>query len=169
MVTEKNNEQDYQKSSISVLGKALINGFFGGIFWSIIGVVMYYFNFAEIAPKTFLLRSWTKAQWTTGWLGEVVSIFMVGVLSILVAVIYYGLFKKINSMWIGVVYGLIVWGIVFYILEPIFSTVPELTEFNQDTIVSTICLFILYGLFIGYSISFDYYEMLIRLQQKKKT
>lgn len=165
-VTKKKQEKQNGQEE-SILSRSLMTGFFGGILWSIFGVIIYYFNFAEVAPKTFLLRSWSTAKWTNGWLGDVVSIVMVGILSILIAFIYYGLLKKVSSMWMGVVYGIILWGITFYILQPIFSTIPPLVDFNKDTIVSTICLFILYGTFIGYSISFNYHSM--EIEEKKNT
>lgn len=162
MTKKKQEKQNAQEEIGSILSRSLMTGFFGGILWSIFGVIMYYFNFAEVAPKTFLLRSWTTAEWTNGWLGDVVSIIMVGILSILIAFIYYGLLKKVTSMWMGIVFGIILWGITFYILQPIFPTISPLVDYNKDTIISTICLFILYGMFIGYSISFDYHSMEIK-------
>src|SRR5699024_1892228 len=145
-------------------------GFWGGILWSIAAVIMYYFNFTEVAPKTFLIKSWTTANWASGWLGDAISVLIAGVLSILIAFIYYGLLKKVTSMWMGVVYGLVIWGIIFYVLQPVFPRVPQLVDFDKNTVISTICLFILYGTFIGYSISFDYQSMLVkeRIRGKKR-
>src|SRR5690625_7240199 len=100
-----------------------MTGFIGGIVWSIVGTFMYYFNFGEVAPKTSLLRSWTNAKWTNGWLGDVVSILIIGVISILIAFIYYVLLKKVISMWMSVVYGLILWGVIFYILPLVCRTI----------------------------------------------
>ncbi|HLR40473.1 MAG TPA: YqhR family membrane protein, partial [Virgibacillus sp.] len=82
------------------------------------------------------------------------------------AFIYYGLLKKVISMWMGVVYGLILWGIIFYILQPVFPTLTPVVDFDKETIVTTLGLFILYGTFIGYSISFDYNDM--RIKEKKE-
>lgn len=61
-------------------------------------------------------------------------------------------------MWISVVYGIILWGIVFYLLQPIYTNIPKLVELNTNSIVTSLCLFILYGTFIGYSISYDYHD-----------
>ncbi|MYL61082.1 hypothetical protein GLW20_26610, partial [Virgibacillus halodenitrificans] len=33
---------------------------------------------------------------------------------------------------------------------------------TNHTIVSTICLFVIYGSFVGYSISYDYYDTKMR-------
>ncbi len=153
---------DTKDSNKMVKARSLITGFWGGILFSMAGIFMYYFNFAETAPKTFLLRSWSTAIWTEGWLGDVISVVMTALISIIIAFIYYILLRRVRSMWIGIVYGVILWGIVFYMLHPIFPHVPSLMELKQHTIVSTLCLFILYGTFIGYSISFDHHDMCIR-------
>lgn len=165
MTEEKQLDQNKRESRISILSRSLITGFIGGLIWSLFGVIMYYFNFSEVAPKSFLLRSWLTAEWTSGWLGDLVSIVFAGVLSLIAALIYYGLLKKVNSMWMGLVFGVILWGIIFYLLQPIFSNIPALVELNKNTIVSTICLFILYGTFVGYSISYDYHDAKLNKQK----
>lgn len=151
-------KQHTQGDAPRVLSKALLTGFIGGILWSSFGVVMYYFNFSEVEPKTFLLRSWVTAEWTNGWLGGVLSIVLAGIVSLLTALLYYAFFRKITTMWMGIFYGVILWGIIFYLLHPLFSHIPGILNLQSKTIVSTICLFILYGTFIGYSISFDYHN-----------
>lgn len=165
MSEEKQLDQNKRESQMTLLSRCLITGFIGGIFWSLFGVIMYYFNFSEVGPRSFLLRSWLTAEWTSGWLGNLVSIVFAGVLSLIAALLYYVLLKKVNSMWMGFAFGVILWGIIFYLLQPIFSNIPSLVELNKNTIVSTICLFILYGTFVGYSISYDYHDTKIKKQQ----
>ncbi|WP_188453680.1 YqhR family membrane protein [Virgibacillus oceani] len=166
MSDDKLLEQNKREKPMTLLTRSLTTGFIGGLLWSLLGLVMYYFNFSEVAPKTFLLRSWLTAEWTDSWLGNVVSILMVGVLSILTAFIYYGLFKKINSMWMASGFGIVLWFIVFYVAQPIFTNVPQLTDLSANTIVSTICLYILYGTFIGYSIAYDYHDTILTEERK---
>lgn len=167
MTKREQTEKNESDNSAVVRSRSLSTGFWGGIIWSAAAVVMYYFNFAEVAPKTFFVKSWTAAKWGSGWLGDVISVLIAGVLSILIAFIYYGLLKKVNSMWMGAVYGIVLWGIIFYILQPVFPSVPQLLDFNKNTIISTICLFILYGIFIGFSISFDYRSAQIKEKNKQ--
>ncbi|MBP1969723.1 putative membrane protein YagU involved in acid resistance [Virgibacillus natechei] len=167
-MSEKNIqlEQDNNEESMSILSRTFITGFVGGLIGSLFGIIMYYFNFSEVSPKSYVLRAWTTLEWTEGWLGDLVSIFLVGIISIAVAFIYYGILKKINSMWMGVAYGGILWGILFIVLQPIFTNVPPVMDLDINTIVSTLCLFIIYGTFIGYSISYDYHDM--KLKEKKQ-
>ncbi|GAB3052125.1 YqhR family membrane protein [Virgibacillus ainsalahensis] len=161
-------EQNKKEHIGSLLSRSLLTGFIGGILWSVLGVIMYYFNFTEIGPKHYLLRSWNTAKWTDGWLGDIISILMVGLISIAAALIYYGIFKKVNSMWMGAAYGIILWLIIFFMLQPIFTNIPPLAELSFNTIISTICLFILYGTFIGYSISYDYNDTKVKASKEKE-
>src|SRR5699024_9012112 len=136
--------------------KALLTGFIGGILAGTFGFIIYYFNISKVSPRSFVLTSWNDASWTEGKLGILLSIILIGLLSIVVSFIYFLLFKKVKSIWMGLVYGLLLWGIVFYLLQPIFTDVAPLTELNSSTIISTVCLYILYSVFIGYTISYDY-------------
>ena len=51
---KKQTEITKQERTKSLLSRSLMTGFIGGIIWSILGTFMYYFNFAEVAPKTIL-------------------------------------------------------------------------------------------------------------------
>lgn len=170
MKTNKQSEEkERHEGKKKTLSRSLLTGFIGGLLWSGFSVIMYYFNFVEVAPKTFLLRSWLTADWTKGWLGDIVSILLVGIISLLTAFIYYGLFKKVNSLWMGMFYGVLLWVIVFYLAQPIFLNIPRLVDLSKETVISTICLFILYGTFIGYSISFDFNDMEIKERKEAKS
>lgn len=46
-----------------------------------------------------------------------------------------------------------------FVFNPIFQDVRAVTELKSDTIITTICIYLLYGLFVGYSISFEYNEL----------
>lgn len=168
MGKEKKSKDEKLESKNAILSRSLLTGFIGGILWSGFGVVMYYFNFAEIAPKTYLLRSWLTAEWTKGWLGDIISILLIGLISLLTAFIYYGLFKKVNSLWMGILYGVVIWVVIFYLSQPIFTNVPALVDLSKNTIVSSLCLFILYGTFIGYSISYDYHDLQVKLKHQRE-
>lgn len=158
-INEKQLEQNKRTDSASsLLARSLLTGFIGGIFWSTIAVFLYYFNFMEVSPKSFVLRSWIKMEWTDGWLGDLVSVILIGLLSIITAFIYYVMLKKVQTMWISVLYGIVLWAIVFYILQPMFPNVSSLSNLQSDTIITTLCIYILYGTFIGYSISYDYHD-----------
>ncbi|WP_186575816.1 YqhR family membrane protein [Aquibacillus kalidii] len=154
-------EQNKQQKPVSLLSKALITGFIGGVFWSFIGAIASYFNFTSVSPASFILRFWLHTGWSDGWLGQLVSIVIIGVLSTILALVYYVLLKNTQGIWPSALFGVALWFVVFYLLQPIFPNVEHMTKLTSDTIVTTFCLYLLYGIFIGYSISYEYQSNLI--------
>ncbi|AUJ26293.1 YqhR family membrane protein [Virgibacillus dokdonensis] len=156
---DKHLEQNKHETPMTILSRSLLTGFIGGLIWSTFATILYYFNFSKIVPKSFILSSWLQVEWIDTWLGTLMTIFAIGVISIAVAFVYYLLFRKVNSLWMGVTFGGVLWGVIFIIMNPIFSSVPSVQKLNLDTIVSTLCVYVLYGTFIGYSISYDYQDL----------
>ncbi|WP_337193921.1 YqhR family membrane protein [Pontibacillus yanchengensis] len=149
-------EQNKTEKPVSSLSKALITGFVGGLLWSFVGVVTYFFNFSSVSAASFIIRSWIQTDWTGSWIGEFLGMVAIGLLSLGVAVIYYGLLRKTHGLFPPILFGVALWFIVMYLFNPIFATVPTVYEMDSNTIVTTLCIYILYGTFIGYSISYDY-------------
>jgi hypothetical protein len=150
-------EQNQQEQPMSPITKSIITGVVGGILWSLIGYVAYIFNFSKLGPS-LVLQPWALGDWKSGVLGQFIGIAAIGLLSIPVALIYKGLFSKIEGMWLGIVYGAGLWALVFFILNPLFPDLQSVKELGWDTNITTVCLYILYGVFVGYSISFNYKE-----------
>ncbi|MCM3566648.1 YqhR family membrane protein [Neobacillus mesonae] len=130
-------------------------GLFGGIFWSTVGFLTYYLNFTEIRPNVILIP-WALGDWKFGWIGTVISIILLGIISICAAFLYSALLKRFNGIWFGLGYGAVLFFIVFLILNPLFPDIKPLFDLSRDTIITSFCLYIIYGLFIGYSISYEY-------------
>lgn len=164
MTSEKHSEQEEKKKQdddqqpVSFTGRICGIGFAGGVFWSLIGYLGYVFHFSEISPN-MILQPFMIGEWKKQWLGTMVSIVVIGFISIAGAFIYFVCLKRFKTMWPGMVYGVILWCVVFFLFNPIFEDVKSVTELKSDTIVTTLCLYILYGLFVGYSISFNYNEL----------
>lgn len=142
-----------------IFQRSLKTGFVGGIFWGALALLLHYFNFTELHPKTFILKSWVQSNWTDKWQGDIVTLLLLGLLSLVISALYYMMFRKINSMWPGVIYGLVLVFIFFVVIYPLFTEQTPLSDLKFATYTTTVCLFVLYGLFVGYSISYDYYDM----------
>ncbi len=130
-------------------------GLFGGVFWGAIGYIAYFFNFTDISPNV-ILEPWALGDWKFGWLGRVISIIFLAVLSIVAAFFYYAVLKKLKGIWVGMGFGVVLFLLVFLVLNPIFPGIKPLLELSRDTIITSICLYMLYGIFIGYSINYEY-------------
>ncbi|KGX88853.1 hypothetical protein N784_00435 [Pontibacillus litoralis JSM 072002] len=151
-------EQNKTEKPMSALSKAIVTGFVGGVLWSFIGTVTYYFSFSTVSAASFVIRSWIQTEWASSWLGELLGILCVGVLSIVVAVLYFFLFRKMVGMMPAMIFGVALWFVFFYFMNPVFEAVPSFSELDSNTIVTTICIYLLYGTFIGYSISYEYQQ-----------
>ncbi|MFD1335495.1 YqhR family membrane protein [Oceanobacillus iheyensis] len=153
---QKQNQSNQSVDQVTILTRSLTTGFVGGILWSFVASLFYFFNFMEVSPKSFLLTSWVNAGWTDKWLGNFFTVIIAGIVSVVFAFLYYVLLKKVFSLWVSILFGIAVWAIVFFVFQPLFPNVPHITELSLNTWVTTICVFILYGTFVGYSISYNY-------------
>ncbi|WP_280768403.1 YqhR family membrane protein [Salipaludibacillus daqingensis] len=148
---EKKDESMTYQTTITVVG------FVGGILWSFIGYIAYFLNFSKVGPSMILLP-WALGDWKHGHLGHWIGILVIGVLSIGVAFVYRLVFSKINSIWPGILFGAGLWMIVFGFLHPLFEEVESLVNMDLNTLITTLSLYVVFGLFIGYSISYEYHE-----------
>ncbi|MFC5713330.1 YqhR family membrane protein [Thalassorhabdus alkalitolerans] len=151
----RNNDTD---ESLSYMSKVALIGICGGIIWSIIGYIAFFLNFSRVGPA-LVLMPWALGDWKNGYLGQWIGILVIGLLSILSAYLYKVIFQKWDSLIPGMIYGFVLWLLVFYILNPLFPGLKPLPLLDFNTIATNICLYILYGVFIGYSISYEYTTM----------
>ncbi|AJD91428.1 hypothetical protein JMA_21110 [Jeotgalibacillus malaysiensis] len=131
------------------------------VYTSIAGAVVFYsfyrvyvfFHFIEsdmLKPDIpFLAESFKR-----GWSIELIFFMLLLGASILWALIYYMLFKKHDTLYAGVFFSLIILWVIF-----LFAWLNEWrvnpADLKVRSIVSLHSLFILYGLFTGYSISYQ--------------
>jgi hypothetical protein len=141
-------------------------GLFGGLFWGTIGWIASYLSFTEIRPNA-ILEPWALGNWKHEWLGTVISIILIGICSVIAAFLYYASLRKFKGFWFGLGYGLILFAVVFFILNPLFPGIKPLFDLNRDTIITSICIYIVYGIFIGYSINYEYQNN--KVQEKEES
>jgi branched-subunit amino acid transport protein len=136
---------------------ALSTGFFGGVLWGGLRIFFHYFKFSSIVPgfliEPYFRHSFLKSVpgYLAGWLSFIVF-------SMLAALLYSLLLRKWKGPWPGIAYGAAWWLALFAVAGPVSGITPELHRLSGDTITSEICLFVLWGLFIGYTISFEFNE-----------
>lgn len=154
----KKLEDHEEKMKNLIIGRVVSTGFIGGAGLSFIGYLFSFFHFSEVSPN-MLLQPFFLGDWKTGLLGTFISIILIGILSIGAALIYYVFLRRFTGMWAGLIYGAVLWAIVFFLFNPIFPDISAVNELKSETLVSSFCLYLLFGLFAGYSISFDYHEL----------
>ncbi|EIT84516.1 hypothetical protein A374_15362 [Fictibacillus macauensis ZFHKF-1] len=159
-MSEKKEEQ-----MPSFMSRVINIGFFGGLCWGVVGYIAYYLNLAKIGPA-LALAPWALGKWKGEWLGQLLGIIVIALLSILIAILYRFLFIRIKNMFGGLLYGILLWLCVFYLLHPIFPGLEPVKNLGRNTIATTICIFILYGVFVGYSVSFEYHQRKLMRERK---
>ncbi|MBO1579065.1 YqhR family membrane protein [Bacillus sp. XF8] len=142
------------KQEQSGINKFVQIGLFGGFFWGSIWYFLHIFSFTEVGPN-YLLLPFALGNWKEGVWGNVLGVVCVGLLSVLVAFLYKALFKRFEGVLPGILYGLFWWTILFFGLGSIAPVIKNALHLPKETIVTTICIFILYGVFITYSVSFE--------------
>ncbi|WP_034741837.1 YqhR family membrane protein [Halalkalibacter wakoensis] len=150
-------ERNKQEEQMSFAAKVALIGLFGGLIWSLIGYFAFYFHFIRVGPALALMP-FVLGDWKDTYIGQLVGVAVISVLSIGVAFLYKLVLQKINKLWAGIGFGLVLWVLVFYVLNPIFPGLKSVTNLDLNSIITSICLYVLYGAFIGYSISYEYAE-----------
>jgi hypothetical protein len=159
-------EQNQSEKPMSFIGMVMMTGFIGGLLWSSIAYLCYYFSFTKIEPN-IIFEPWAVGDWKDRWIGIALSIIAYGIISIGVALVYYAALRKFRSMWIGAGYGVVLFLAVFLLLKPLFPSMESLTAIDYHTLITTVCIYILYGVFIGYSISYEENELRHQEQKEK--
>ncbi|WP_409972354.1 YqhR family membrane protein [Bacillus sp. Bva_UNVM-123] len=154
MNNENQLKREHTHKPMSFITLVIITGFIGGVFWSGLGYLASLINLTEIRPNV-ILEPWTIGDWKEGWLGTIFSIVLLGGISIIASLIYYLSLRKLSSPLVGMIYGVVLFLLIFLILHPIFPGISPHHELSRDTIITSICLYILYGLFVGFTISYE--------------
>ncbi|KZZ86266.1 MULTISPECIES: YqhR family membrane protein [Bacillaceae] len=152
-------------TAASILGRVAACGFAGGLIWSVMAFIASYFKLSEISPN-MILQPVSAGAWKDGTAGNIVSICLISVISIGVAFVYYAILRRIHTIWAGIGFGIALWGFVFVLLTPLFPVLKPITDLDSNTVVTTLCIYILYGTFVGYSISYDYSEVMKETKSK---
>ncbi|ARK31411.1 YqhR family membrane protein [Halalkalibacter krulwichiae] len=137
--------------------KVALIGLFGGLIWSLIGYLTFYFHFIRVGPALALMP-FALGDWKDTYIGQLVGVVVISILSIGVAFLYRFTLQKINKVWVGIGFGFVLWLLVFYVLNPLFPGLKSVQNLDINTIITSMCLYVLYGTFIGYSISYEYAE-----------
>lgn len=135
-------------------------GFFGGLFASVIAYIAHFFNFIPFGPGIILqmLPQYTDSPWMRGPGGHFLGILVISLLSISIAYLYYVLLRKMDTPWVGIWFGLALWVILFIGVNQLIPGVKKVGELGWNTNITLLCIFLIYGLFVGYSISYEHKE-----------
>lgn len=146
-------EEGEKRTSPSVFGAYI--GFFAGVIWGAVRILEYYFGLTDLVPG-FLVEYFFKHQFLTTKWGGVVGWAFFTLFSVAAGMLYALLLRKAKGPWIGLLYGHLWWIVLYLLIGPVTDMMPWVQKLGWKTIVTDLCLFALWGLFIGYSIAVEY-------------
>ncbi|MFB7815611.1 YqhR family membrane protein [Paenibacillus chitinolyticus] len=136
---------------------ALYLGFFAGIIWGAVKIIEYIFKFTRVIPA-FLAEPFYRHDFLLTWQGTLVGWLFFIVFSIQASFIYMFLFGKVRGPWMGVGYGIAWWCLLYLVIGPWTGMMGSMYFSDWNTILTDFCLFLVWGLFIGYSTAFEFTE-----------
>lgn len=138
-------------------GFAAYIGFFAGLIWGWVEWVLYYFKFTTVLPA-FLVEPFFKKSFMHSWSGHWTGLAAFTAYSIVAALVYTAVLLKLRGAWPGVLFGVLWWGLTFGFIGPFTGMLPPFRNLSFDTHVTEACRFVLWGVFIGYSISLEFHD-----------
>jgi uncharacterized membrane protein YagU involved in acid resistance len=136
-------------------------GFFAGLIWGIVKIISYSLNFTKVIPG-FLIKPFFK-NWflISGW-GYAAGLLTFIVMSIAAAAVYMLCLSKLKGPWPGIAYGMVWWVLLYMIVGPIARMMQPIFRLDLNSIITDLCIFLLWGAFIGYTVSFEYTDERMR-------
>jgi hypothetical protein len=143
-------------------------GFFAGVIWGLVRWLATGLNFTEVT-QAFLLDPFVPRKVLGGFYWQASGWFMFIVMSVLAAWLYLLLLGRLQGPWPGLLFGAAWWGIFYALAGPAIGAVPPLKTIGWNSMATDFCLFLVWGLFIGYSIAFELHNEAKREPATKKT
>lgn len=135
---------------------ALLVGFVGGMFWSIIGYALYFMNFTKLGPSIFAKPFFSSQVLDKPW-AHFIGIGIITFLSIGIALLYVFTLSQFYTPWLGLGLGAGLFAVFFYVVSPMLRLLDKpIHQIGMNTFSTELCLFLLYGLFIGLTLATEY-------------
>jgi uncharacterized membrane protein YagU involved in acid resistance len=130
-------------------------GFYAGLIWGVVKSVEHYLKFTTVYPGFFTDKTLKQYHWTH-WQGYFAGIVCFIAISVVAALIYTWLASRAKSAWLGIAYGGVCWLLLYVWIGPQVGTLPAVTKLTRTTIITDFCLFLIWGLFIGYTVMMEF-------------
>ncbi|WP_379128771.1 YqhR family membrane protein [Paenibacillus sp. sgz500958] len=144
---------------------ALELGFFAGLIWGGLRWLMYAMHFTKVIPG-FLAEPFFKHSFLVSPAGQILGYLFFIVFSALASLLYVLVLRKLKGPWPGMAYGVIWWAVIFLAGSWMFL-LQRPFRLPWNSVVCEFCVFLLWGLFIGYTAAIEYTDERVREQQTK--
>ncbi len=135
-------------------------GIYAGLIWGGIYIITYYLGFTKVLPA-FLAEPFFLHDFLASWRGHFIGWFSFIVLSVTASLIYAAVLRKAKGPWPGFGYGLLWWAVLFG-LGPFVGMMKPLHKLDLNSLLTSSCLFLIWGCFIGYTITVEFTDETLR-------
>ena len=160
--TQKKEEKDKKKESknqeknrTNFFLFSLNTGFFAGLIWGAVKGFFYYMSFTTIVPG-YLVEPFFKHSFLQSTPGHYTGWGFFTLFSIIATMLYVFLLRKLKGPLPGMLYGVVWWCIIFLLAGPMTGMTPPFRQLSMNTLVVEFCLYLLWGLFIGYTAAAEF-------------
>lgn len=148
-------EQFIQTGKTEPVSYAIYIGFFSGLFVSVIRLLAHGLKFTML-DNAFLIYDWFIDMDSHMLKAQLLGTISLILFSIVASLVYLSLFRtKQGAVW-GIGYGIIIWLLLFVLLPELIKWPTRGIVMELDTQMFELCLSLVWGLFIGYSIAFEF-------------
>lgn len=130
-------------------------GLAAGVIWGIVSFLAYYLQFTDVGLSIYA-KPILNPDYLMKWQGHLIGLGFFVLFTLVASIIYVNLLVRFKSPWAGIIYGLFLWGLIFIVLNPMLNLTKPVKELGLNTNSVMISLYILIGLFIGYSLSAEF-------------
>jgi len=134
---------------------SLYIGFFAGLVWGAVKMLEHYLHFTSLPPG-FLVEPLYRHSFLLSFQGYIVGWVYFILFSIVAALLYAVILAKAVGPWPGLAYGAVWWAFLYLLIGPLTGMMNWITYLDWNTIITDACLFLVWGLFIGYSFAVEF-------------
>lgn len=158
---KRKSNQQIGRGKTPLLPYALELGFFAGLFWGLLRWLLFALHFTIVDPG-FLAEPFFKHSFIRSTPGHLVGLLFFIALSLVASVLYIFMLRRWKGPFPGIAYGILWWIVIFVLVGPKVGMLRPLNHLTWNSIYTEICVFVLWGLFIGYTIAVEYTDERIR-------
>lgn len=136
-------------------------GIYAGLIWGGLRYIQHYFQLTSVSPA-FLLKPFLRSRILGTWYGSLSGWLTFVALSVVAALIYAAMLRKRKGPWWGIGYGVVWWMALYLLIGPAAGMMRRIGVLEWNSAITDFCLFAVWGLFIGYSISYEFTDERLR-------
>jgi len=152
---------DFGDASVVPALYCLKIGTAAGAIWGLFRWLAVSMNLTKV-PAAFLIDPWVKRSALGASYWQIAGFAAFILMSIVAAYVYYGLLKPLRGPVPGLLFGIGWWAACYAALGPMIGAVQPPRSVGWNSWLTDLCVFALWGLFIGYSIAFEFHKEISR-------